>query len=111
MKFSYSLGLLLTSTFVTAAPSPQLSLTSRSQCSSGIAVCCSSIVAATDQAVGAITAILGVLLPSTDINVGLSCSPITVVGTGSSDCAGQPACCGNDNFNGLMSIGCIPIQL
>ncbi|KAF8872821.1 fungal hydrophobin-domain-containing protein [Infundibulicybe gibba] len=36
-----------------------------------------------------------------------SCSPITVVGTGSgSSCTSMPVCCTENNINGLISFGC-----
>ncbi|KAJ8454312.1 hypothetical protein ONZ51_g13098 [Trametes cubensis] len=44
--------------------------------------------------------------------IGLGCSPITVVGVGSGNaCSSNAVCCTNNNVGGLLSIGCVPIDL
>ncbi|KAG2029956.1 fungal hydrophobin-domain-containing protein [Suillus americanus] len=44
--------------------------------------------------------------------VGSNCSPLTIVGTGSGCEANQePLCCSNNEYNGLVNIGCTPINL
>ncbi|KAG2032424.1 hypothetical protein BDR03DRAFT_970119 [Suillus americanus] len=44
--------------------------------------------------------------------VGLGCTPISVIGTGDgASCLQQPVCCSNESYNGLVNIGCTPINL
>ncbi|KAL4068477.1 hydrophobin [Scleroderma yunnanense] len=44
--------------------------------------------------------------------VGLQCSPITAVGLGSGCQANQQSvCCDKNNFNGLINVGCTPINI
>ncbi|KIM60478.1 hypothetical protein SCLCIDRAFT_1216747 [Scleroderma citrinum Foug A] len=43
---------------------------------------------------------------------GLNCSPISVIGAGSgASCTQQTVCCENNQFNGLINIGCNNINL
>ncbi|KIJ43462.1 hypothetical protein M422DRAFT_169939, partial [Sphaerobolus stellatus SS14] len=83
---------------------------------SGNAQCCNSTAKATDPAATKILGLLGVVVQGVDVLVGLGCTPITVmqvehgVGQGA-NCAQQPVCCQNNNFNGVINIGCTPISL
>ncbi|KIJ27679.1 hypothetical protein M422DRAFT_190701, partial [Sphaerobolus stellatus SS14] len=83
---------------------------------SGDAQCCNRATSATDPAVAAVLGLLGVVVQGVDVLVGLRCTPITImqveygVGKGA-NCAQQPVCCKNNNFNGLINIGCTPIFL
>ncbi|KAG2117439.1 hypothetical protein BD769DRAFT_1485154 [Suillus cothurnatus] len=44
--------------------------------------------------------------------VGVSCSPMSVVSTGSgTECKQQSMCCGNNKMNGLVNVGYTPINL
>ncbi|KIJ43469.1 hypothetical protein M422DRAFT_122543, partial [Sphaerobolus stellatus SS14] len=76
-----------------------------SQCNTGDAQCCNSATSATDPAAAGVLALLGVVVQGVDVLVGLGCTPITVIGAGGgANCAQQPVCCENNNFNGLVSI-------
>ncbi|KAG7440781.1 fungal hydrophobin [Guyanagaster necrorhizus] len=58
--------------------------------------------------------VLGLLgIPIGDITAGVSltCGPITVIGLGTTQCANQPVCCGNNDYNGFVSLGCTPINV
>ncbi|TFK64219.1 fungal hydrophobin [Pluteus cervinus] len=84
-----------------------------SQCNTGSIQCCEST-----QDASSLTALTTLLLDSLDIDVGsltalvgLTCSPVTVIGTGGTDCSQQPVCCENDSFNGVVALGCTPINL
>ncbi|KAG1831030.1 fungal hydrophobin-domain-containing protein [Suillus variegatus] len=44
--------------------------------------------------------------------VGLGCSPITIVGTGAgATCSQEPLCCSDNQYYGLINIGCTPINI
>ncbi|KAJ7692701.1 hypothetical protein B0H17DRAFT_533680 [Mycena rosella] len=52
--------------------------------------CCSSVVPSSDAAASAVAALLGLDLSGLLVDVGLSCSPITVIGN---DCGGTTVTC------------------
>ncbi|KAG2060068.1 hydrophobin [Suillus hirtellus] len=44
--------------------------------------------------------------------VGLGCSPITIVGAGAgATCSQEPLCCSDNQYYGLINIGCTPINI
>jgi len=92
--------------FASASP-----LSTRGECSTGDQVCCNTFQKASSpqaqEALGALAAEIGA-----DVPIGLTCSPITALGlAGGSSCSQQPVCCNNDNFTGLIAIGCTPINI
>ncbi|KIJ28123.1 hypothetical protein M422DRAFT_190150 [Sphaerobolus stellatus SS14] len=107
MKFALALpvafGLL-----AVAAPSPQ----SVNQCNTGTTSCCNTVESATDSPVASLLGLLGIVLGDITGQIGLGCTPITVIGVGSgANCAQQPVCCTGNTFNGLINVGCTPISL
>ncbi|KIJ28120.1 hypothetical protein M422DRAFT_235749 [Sphaerobolus stellatus SS14] len=107
MKFTLALpvafGLL-----AAAAPSPQ----SVSQCNTGSISCCNTVQSASSSAVSSLLGLLGIVLGDITGQVGLGCTPITVIGVGQgANCAQQPVCCTGNTFNGLINLGCSPISL
>ncbi|KAJ7715934.1 hydrophobin [Mycena olivaceomarginata] len=58
----------------------------------------------------AVAALLGLDLTGLDVLVGLSCSPITVIGN---NCGGTSVTCDapENEWGGLIAINCIPITL
>ncbi|KAF6763863.1 fungal hydrophobin [Ephemerocybe angulata] len=48
---------------------------------------------------------------TTNSTVGLTCSPLTAVGVSGTSCSGQTVCCNNNNFTGVIAIGCTPINI
>ncbi|KAM5542043.1 hypothetical protein V8D89_004353 [Ganoderma adspersum] len=55
---------------------------------------------------------LGVNVQDITGQIGLQCSPLSVVGVGAGNgCSASPVCCQNNNVGGLVSIGCVPISL
>ncbi|KAF8161692.1 hydrophobin [Crassisporium funariophilum] len=80
-------------------------------CNTGDIQCCNSVQPATSQSAAMLLGLLGVDMCSITGLVGLTCSPISVIGIGGSSCTAQPVCCENNNFNGLIAIGCTPVDL
>ncbi|KAK0434414.1 hydrophobin [Armillaria borealis] len=79
----------------------------------GTVQCCASTQSPTDLSapVSTLLGLLGVVVGQLTGNVGVSCSPITVIGVGGTQCNNQVVCCNNNNFNGLVSLGCTPINV
>ncbi|KAJ7801079.1 hypothetical protein B0H14DRAFT_1683038 [Mycena olivaceomarginata] len=72
--------------------------------------CCASTVPSSSTAASAVAALLGLDLTGLDVLVGLSCSPITVIGN---NCGGTSVTCDapENEWGGLIAINCIPITL
>ncbi|KAM5537115.1 hypothetical protein V8D89_009261 [Ganoderma adspersum] len=83
-----------------------------SSCSTGPIQCCNTVEKASDAGAAAILGLLGIVLQDLNVLVGLTCSPISVIGVGGSNsCSANAVCCQNNNVGGLISIGCVPVQL
>ncbi|KAL5480796.1 SC3_5 [Sanghuangporus weigelae] len=82
-----------------------------SQCNTGPIQCCNSVQSASSPASSALLGLLGIVLQNVNVLVGLTCSPISVIGVGGSGCNAHPVCCEDNSFNGLISIGCVPVNL
>ncbi|KAJ7610454.1 fungal hydrophobin [Roridomyces roridus] len=72
--------------------------------------CCASVVSSTSAAASAVAALVGLDLTGLDVPVGLSCSPITVVGN---NCGGTTVTCDSPNaeWGNVIAINCLPITL
>ncbi|KIJ67321.1 hypothetical protein HYDPIDRAFT_108039 [Hydnomerulius pinastri MD-312] len=67
---------------------------------------------ADSSAVTSLLALLGIVVEDLTGQVGLGCSPITAVGTGSgATCTQEPVCCTGNSYSGLINLGCSPINL
>lgn len=83
-----------------------------SQCNGGTISCCNSVQDASSSSVTSLLGLLGLSLGSITGQVGLNCSPLTVVGVGSgASCTSQTVCCTGNSFNGLINVGCTPINV
>ncbi|KAL5522502.1 SC3_4 [Sanghuangporus baumii] len=80
-----------------------------SQCTTGPIQCCNSVQSAGSPDVSALLGLLGIALVDLNVLVGLNCEAIPIISIGSSGCT--PVCCENNGFNGLISIGCIPVNI
>ncbi|KAK6835919.1 hypothetical protein RU639_002099 [Aspergillus parasiticus] len=78
-----------------------------SQCDYGPVQCCQRVGLPTDSAVGLLLGLLGVAVQDMSTLVGLTCNPISQGGS----CSANPVCCENNSFNGLVAIGCKPVDL
>ncbi|KAF8523241.1 hydrophobin [Gautieria morchelliformis] len=108
--------------FSAAAPNPWNTVTvtapasagtTISQCNTGSAQCCNTVGAANSLPGAAVLmGLLGIVLQDVSAVIGLGCTPISVIGVaGGVNCDQQPVCCTNNNFNGLVNVGCSPIAL
>ncbi|KAJ7176353.1 POH2 hydrophobin [Mycena crocata] len=72
--------------------------------------CCSSVVSSTSSVVSVLGALLGLDLSGLNVPIGLSCSPITVIGN---NCGGTTVTCDapEKEWGGLIAINCLPITL
>ncbi|KAJ7840125.1 hypothetical protein B0H13DRAFT_2366390 [Mycena leptocephala] len=72
--------------------------------------CCASVVPASSAAASAVAALVGLDLTGVLVDVGLSCSPITVIGN---NCGSTTVTCDapEKEWGGLIAINCIPITL
>ncbi|KAJ7469638.1 hydrophobin 2 [Mycena latifolia] len=70
--------------------------------------CCDSVQSSSSSAAGVVAALLGLDLSGLDVPVGLSCSPITVIGD---NCGSTSVTCDtpDEAWGGLIAINCIPI--
>ncbi|KAK0474294.1 hydrophobin-251 [Armillaria luteobubalina] len=59
----------------------------------------------------ALLGLLGVIVGDLTADVGLTCSPISVIGVGGTSCDAQTVCCDDNNFNGVIALGCSPINI
>ncbi|KAI3597611.1 hydrophobin [Moniliophthora roreri] len=66
---------------------------------------------ASSNPVAVILGLLGIVLQDLNIDVGLTCSPITIIGGGSNSCSANPVCCENNSFNGIVALGCVPVNI
>ncbi|KAF8154960.1 fungal hydrophobin-domain-containing protein [Crassisporium funariophilum] len=95
--------------FVAAAPTPG---GIQNSCNTGPVQCCNSTMDGESEQFNAITALLGIVTGPVTGQVGVNCTPLTVVGLGSgASCTQQPVCCEGNNFNGLIVIGCSPTNI
>jgi hypothetical protein len=103
--------------FLNAAPAPPTLLPACNP------QCCNSVQSPSDSNTASLLALLGIVLQDVEVLVGLNCkpfllvvevpplethickgAPMPVVGVGQvSNCAQQPVCCDNNNFNVWIS--------
>ncbi|KAF8959640.1 fungal hydrophobin-domain-containing protein [Flammula alnicola] len=85
--------------------------TPSNQCNTGSIQCCDSTQSATSSVVSTLLGLLGIPIGSVTGLVGVTCSPITVIGASGTSCSAQPVCCTDTSFNGVIATGCTPINL
>ncbi|ESK94357.1 hydrophobin [Moniliophthora roreri MCA 2997] len=82
-----------------------------SQCISGPVQCCNLVERADGPTAAALLALLGIVVQDSSILVGITCFPITIIGVGSASCTAQPVCCQDNSHNGIVAVGCVPVDL
>jgi len=78
-------------------------------CNSGPVQCCNTVQSAASYAAGG--GFIDLADIAANLLVALECSPITAIGVGGTQCNAQTVCCSNNSFNGLVNIGCTPINI
>ncbi|ETW78296.1 hydrophobin-like protein [Heterobasidion irregulare TC 32-1] len=85
---------------------------SAAACNTGSIQCCNALQSAGAPGISVILGLLGIKVGDVNAIVGFGCAPITVGGAGAgASCAAQPVCCTGNSFNGLINIGCTPINI
>ncbi|KAK0225277.1 hydrophobin-251 [Armillaria luteobubalina] len=105
-----ALAVLALPLFVAASPATTTTVTG-GQCNTGSAQCCKSVQDPKSSAVQQALGLLNIPIGTITAGVGLTCDPITVIGLGTTQCANQPVCCEQNNYNGLVALGCTPINV
>ncbi|KAJ3759252.1 hydrophobin 2 [Lentinula raphanica] len=112
MQFKLAFVSAILATLAVATPTPESRDEPASSCSTGDLQCCNSVQPATSTAASSLLALLGIVLQDVNVAVGITCSPIDVIGVlNGNDCNAQAVCCTNNNYGGLVSLGCVPVQL
>ncbi|KAH8823189.1 hydrophobin-251 [Flagelloscypha sp. PMI_526] len=111
-SFTAIVSAVLFAVAVNAMPAAVETLATRGgQCNTGPVQCCNSMSKAGDDSTTKILHSLSVKDVAKDVTVGLTCSPVNVIAIGGNSCNSQPVCCENNNFNGVVAIGCTPINI
>ncbi|KAF6753387.1 hydrophobin-251 [Ephemerocybe angulata] len=95
----------------TETPAPPTTPPPVSQCNTGPVQCCNSVQAANSPGLAGLLALLGVIVGPLTGQVGVTCSPLSVIGLPGNSCSAQPVCCTNNSFNGIIALGCTPINI
>ncbi|KAI5891620.1 fungal hydrophobin [Schizophyllum commune H4-8] len=101
----------VTTTVTVTTPPSTTTIAAGGTCTTGSLSCCNQVQSASSSPVTALLGLLGIVLSDLNVLVGISCSPLTVIGVGGSGCSAQTVCCENTQFNGLINIGCTPINI
>ncbi|KAJ3516278.1 hypothetical protein NLJ89_g1222 [Agrocybe chaxingu] len=72
--------------------------TRRAECTTGSVQCCDSVQSASDPSVATLLGLLGIVVQDVTAQVGLTCTPITVIGGAGNSCSAQTVCCENNNY-------------
>ncbi|THU76411.1 fungal hydrophobin, partial [Dendrothele bispora CBS 962.96] len=73
--------------------------------------CCQTVQKASENPVAQVLGALNIPVADANVPVGLTCTPISLIGVGGTNCASQPVCCKENNFNGLVALGCTPVNV
>lgn len=79
-------------------------------CDVGTLQCCQSVQNVNSPEVQSLLGLLGIVAGDIKGQVGINCNPVSVIGVGGNSCTAQPACCTNNNFNGLVALNCKPVN-
>ncbi|VDC03175.1 unnamed protein product [Peniophora sp. CBMAI 1063] len=94
---------------VVAAPSG-----GSSSCNSGALQCCNQVQPAGSKNLDLPSGLLSLIpidLSGLNVPIGITCTPINVIGLGGNTCQQQTVCCENNTFNGVVALGCSPVGI
>ncbi|KAG2352352.1 hydrophobin [Suillus spraguei] len=82
------------------------------QCSGGSIQCCDTVTTyGKGGDVDELVSFMGINIPG-GTRCGTGCSPISIIGGGSgSSCKTQPVCCEDNSYNGIINVGCSPMNI
>ncbi|EAU90194.1 hypothetical protein CC1G_05732 [Coprinopsis cinerea okayama7 len=82
-------------------------------CNTGDIQCCQKLYPSQSSEASILGSLLGIDLGSVLGDIGSGCSPVTaLLGIGGgTKCTAAPVCCSHNTFNGLINIGCTPINI
>ncbi|KAF8063162.1 hydrophobin 2 [Lyophyllum atratum] len=116
-----SLVAFLAFTFLAAATKPTTTVTTTpqptgtqpaSQCSTENLQCCETIQYSDSSAIAPLLYALNIVIEGVATPIGITCTPINVLGIGSGGaCTAHPVCCQNNDFHGIVAIACVPINV
>ncbi|KAF5327499.1 hypothetical protein D9619_004141 [Psilocybe cf. subviscida] len=102
-----ALATVAVTTLAAAIPSPS------NQCNTGSLECCQSVQTGQSVSSGSLATLIFILgIKEQDLTglVGVTCSPISVIGAVETSCSAQSVCCTNNSFNGVLALGCTPVN-
>jgi len=83
-----------------------------SQCNTRPVQCCLSVGYSSSPQIAKVLDYLHIVVQDVTTLIGATCSEISVVGLGSgATCNAIALCCENNNYGGIVSIGCAPVNL
>ncbi|KAF6745633.1 fungal hydrophobin-domain-containing protein, partial [Ephemerocybe angulata] len=94
MQFKTIASLLALASAAVAIPTEPAPIPA-SKCNTGPIQCCNSLQAANTPAVSTLLGLLGIVVQPITALVGLTCSPISIIGLPGNSCSAQPVCCTN----------------
>ncbi|KAG6889923.1 hypothetical protein C0992_003518 [Termitomyces sp. T32_za158] len=81
-------------------------------CSGGTVMCCNDASESEPSPnQGILGTLLGLGLGDLNVPVNVNCVPVSVLGADGESCAGQVACCSNNNVNALVALDCTPLNV
>ncbi|KAH6919153.1 hydrophobin-315 [Coprinopsis sp. MPI-PUGE-AT-0042] len=85
------------------------------QCNGGTVQCCNTTQDTKNfnqEAKGFLASLLAVDVRQITAAIGVKCTGVNVLAAGGgSTCTQQKVCCSNNNFNGVVALGCNPINV
>ncbi|KAG6810321.1 hypothetical protein H0H92_012410 [Tricholoma furcatifolium] len=80
-------------------------------CSSDKELCCNSVHDSQDAEVAKIFSLIGIAAQGVTGQVGVTCVPVSaLVGINGQSCSQQTVCCADNNYNGIVALGCTPVN-
>ncbi|KAH9475272.1 Fruiting body protein SC1 [Psilocybe cubensis] len=79
-------------------------------CNTGAVQCCNTSYAAGTKEANLLASLVGVVAGAITGQVGVNCTPVSVLAIAGNSCSTQPVCCTSNHFNGLVNVGCNPVN-